>query len=198
VPVAPEQNTWLFVSQNLGKIREWNKLLNPCGITLLSLSQVNWFQPIPETGNSFAENARQKVLALREKVSIPILADDSGLCVDALKGAPGVYSARYAGEGASDQENIDLLLKHMQGQKMRRAHFECNMCLSMHAGEFRHFTGICQGSLADYPQGKEGFGYDPIFIPEGYTTSFAQMPLEVKLPLSHRQKALTELLAFIG
>lgn len=185
--------TWLLVTGNAGKAREWEALLTPLGITLKTLRDIGYTHTIEETGDTFAANSEIKVKALEGLVSMPILADDSGLCVDCIGGAPGVYSARYAGEGASDAQNREKLLLAIKDQTMRTAYYLCDLCLSLTHGAYMHFEGRCMGTIATQEKGTQGFGYDSIFIPQGYTYTFAEISLQEKLPLSHRYQSIQKL-----
>lgn len=152
--------------------------------------------PVNEDGETFIENAQKKALALRQ-IAPPdawILADDSGLLVDALDGAPGIYSARYAGEQASDEQNVDKLLEVLESVPVRQrtAHFYCVLCLINPDGCIMHFTGACEGRIAMFASAGagSGFGYDPVFIPNGYAHSFAELGDLIKNKLSHRALAV--------
>lgn len=158
---------------------------------------------VDENADSFAGNALLKAQALRERVPAGawVLADDSGLAVDALDGAPGVYSARYAGAGATDADNLQLVLRNMAAKKdlqERRAHFVCVLALIGPDGREWSFEGRCSGHLLDAPCGSHGFGYDPIFQPDGHSGSFAELGPEVKDRLSHRAKAFQALAETLG
>lgn len=158
---------------------------------------------VDENADSFAGNALLKARALRERVPAGawVLADDSGLAVDGLKGAPGVYSARYAGAGATDADNLQLVLRNMAAKKdlkERRAHFVCVLALIGPDGREWSFEGRCSGHLLDAPRGSHGFGYDPIFQPDGHSGSFAELGPEVKDHLSHRAKAFQALAETLG
>ncbi len=145
-----------------------------------------------ESGTTFRANALIKAQALRTKTSSPILADDSGLEVDILEGVPGVYSARYAGPGASDQDNLLKLLRVLHGvpAELRRARFVCVLCYLDETGKPQYFEGRCEGHIIEQPKGASGFGYDPVFVPDGYEKSFAELTAEEKNRISHRQKAM--------
>jgi XTP/dITP diphosphohydrolase len=152
-----------------------------------------------ESGTSFRANALIKAQALRTKTQAPILADDSGLQVDVLEGAPGVYSARYAGPGATDQDNLHKLLRvlHAMPAENRRARFVCVLCYLDEAGTPHYFEGACEGQIMVAPRGAGGFGYDPIFLPDGWDRSFAELSSEEKNRISHRQKAMQALQFFL-
>lgn len=158
--------------------------------------EVNWTEPIAETGDTLRANALIKAKTLADHSGYPALADDSGLLVDALRGAPGVYSARYAGEGATDYDNMVKLLNEMAGKQNRKAHFETVLAF-VEGGSAHYFSGKVHGQIGEQPRGQNGFGYDPLFIPEGHDQSFGQLPAEIKKSLSHRSQALKAFLAFI-
>jgi len=163
---------------------------------ILSPLEVNWTEPIAETGDTLRANALIKAKTLSDHSGYPALADDSGLLVDALRGAPGVYSARYAGEGATDQDNMAKLLREMAGKPNRKAHFETVLAF-VDGGSVHYFSGQVHGHIGEQPRGQNGFGYDPLFIPKGHDQSFGQLPPETKKSLSHRSQALKAFLAFI-
>ncbi len=149
---------------------------------------------VEESGKTFLDNARLKAVHYSLWASGEwVVADDSGLCVDALGGEPGVLSARYAGEPRDDEKNTALVLEKMRGKKNRRAAFYCALVLARNGESVAEVEGRCLGTLAEEARGSGGFGYDPIFIPEGYDESFGELPLEVKARLSHRAKALDAL-----
>ncbi|PYL46574.1 MAG: non-canonical purine NTP pyrophosphatase, RdgB/HAM1 family [Verrucomicrobia bacterium] len=152
---------------------------------------------IPESGTSFEENAKLKALAASKQLPALVIADDSGLEVDALGGAPGVYSARYAGASATDRDKIDKLLRELARVRAtddgRRARFRCVVALARNGHLLETFEGIVEGSIADEARGDSGFGYDPIFIPEGLKQTFGELPTEVKNTISHRAKAIRAL-----
>lgn len=182
----------LIVTRNRGKIEEFRRLLPE--FELVSLEDYPWVL-LPEEGNySFVENALAKARAGARATGLPSIADDSGLEVDALGGAPGVMSARYAGEGSTDWENVELLLKNMSGvpEHRRSARFVCVVALVAGEDE-RVFTGVCEGYIALQPRGFNGFGYDPIFIPLGSSRTFAEMEGWEKDKYSHRMKAIASL-----
>lgn len=190
-----EQNTIIIATRNKGKIREISQLCSGLPITLYSLFDL-WEQPpdIQETGTTFEENARIKAQWVFVQKKTWVLADDSGLEVDILNGEPGVYSARYAKEGATDSENIEKLLGKLSAvpEQKRTARFRCVMVL--HGPEGIWVTqGTCEGVIASARRGTEGFGYDPIFIPDTFTKTFAELTSEEKNRISHRAKALTQM-----
>lgn len=150
------------------------------------------FPEIDETGTTFLENARLKAEGISRLVEGWVLSDDSGLEVDALEGAPGVWSSSYGGEEGNHAKNNARLLDEMSGKADRRARFRCTMVLARAGKEEAHFTGTVEGRLVDSLRGTEGFGYDPLFIPEGHDLTFAELGDEVKNSLSHRARALSQ------
>lgn len=188
----------VLASNNPGKAREINQLLEGSGITVLAQSELG-VPEVEETGLSFVENALLKARNAAERTGLPAIADDSGLEVDALDGAPGIYSARYAGLGATDQENLQKLLADLAGvpQARRGARFQCLMVYLRHALDPTPL--ICQGTwegrVLPEPRGANGFGYDPVFYAPTHDCSAAELPPEVKNHLSHRGQALRALLA---
>ena len=181
----------LFASHNAGKISEIKNMLAPLGIEVVSSADVT-FPDVEETGTTFAENSLLKSQTIAQALGIPCIADDSGLCVDALNGAPGVYSARYAPNRDFDK-GIDKLLAEMNesSDKSRKAHFSCVVSLAYPDGRYKLFEGRVDGKIAfEKMYGDGGFGYDPVFIPDGYDCSFAQMSKEEKNKISHRGRAM--------
>ena len=188
----------VLASSNPGKVREINQLLAGLSIEVAPQSQFG-VPDIEETGLSFIENALLKARNAAQHTGLPAIADDSGIEVDALNGAPGIYSARYAGVGASDQQNLDKLLEELKDvpQNLRSARFQCLMVYLRHAADPTPL--ICQGTwngrILFEAQGINGFGYDPVFYVPTHDCSSAQLPPEVKNSLSHRGQALRKLLA---
>lgn len=186
--------SFIIASNNAHKVAELERILNPLGISALTAKQAGInLGDVEETGTTFAENARLKSQAAYELSKMPAVADDSGLMVDALNGAPGVYSARYAGEGASDSDKINKLLSELQGvpEEDRTAAFVCSICCILEDGSMIEVSGKCSGTIAFEPKGDGGFGYDPVFITGG--KSFAQLSSEEKDKISHRGNALRAL-----
>ena len=177
----------VLASANKKKIAELNNLLGD--FSVLSLSDIGFDQEIEEPFLTFNENAFQKANTIYRFSGKNVLADDSGLCVEALDNKPGVFSARYAGNGADDQANLQKVLKELEGKANRKAFYKAVLCLIWN-GTAHYFEGECHGTLIEVPIGTNGFGYDPIFVPEGYDETFAQLPLEVKQQISHRAKAM--------
>ena len=183
----------VLATRNQGKILEFKELLRGFDIVIKSLKD---FGPIPEVeedGATFEENAYKKAHFTAKVLGFPALADDSGLVVEALGGAPGVRSARYAGEGASDGENNRKLLEAMEGKANRRAAFECVIAVAVPRGPALIYEGRCEGNIATHPAGLQGFGYDPVFYCPSVQRTFAQISREEKNRVSHRGKAMAEL-----
>lgn len=188
----------VFASHNEGKIKEIKKLLAPYGIKVKSALDMD-LPDVEETGKTFEENSLLKSRTIAKLVNKPCLADDSGLCVDALNGAPGVYSARYAPNRDFDK-GMEKLLAEMEKSpnKSRNAHFSCVISLAWPDGQYKVFAGQVDGKIAFHKMGAGGFGYDPLFVPEGFTRSFAQMSQEEKNKISHRGLAVEKLKDFLN
>lgn len=169
----------------------------PSLITLLSLDDINFQNEIDETSTTIEGNALLKAKTIYKQTGINCFADDSGLLVDALNGAPGVYSARYAGKHKNDEDNLQKLLFDLRNKETRTAHFKTVMALIIDGKEYQ-FEGIVNGKIISEKNGTNGFGYDPIFVPNGYTETFAQLSSEIKNTISHRARALQKMLAFIN
>ena len=184
----------LFASANKHKIAEIRALVEPLGYELLGLHDLSFFDDIPETGTTLRENAYLKALFLHQKLEMPCFADDSGLEVEVLHGAPGVHSARYAGEPRNDLNNLNKLLHALAGERKRKACFKTVICLINEQGETHYFEGRVDGEIITEARGQGGFGYDPVFVPEGYQLTFAELPAEVKNQISHRALAVQGLL----
>ena len=183
----------VLATRNQGKIEEFKKLLSGFPIEIKSLQDFGPIPPIVEDGETFEDNAYKKAHDTARMLGFPALADDSGLRVETLNGLPGVYSARYAGEGASDQENNLKLLEAMKGRENRDAAFECIIAIAVPRGPALIYEGRCEGQITHEMRGENGFGYDPIFYyPQGKKT-FAQMSSDEKNSVSHRGKAMAEL-----
>ena len=185
----------IFATNNKGKLKEMQLLLP--SIEIISLQDINWAEEIDEPFDTFHENALIKAVTIFKATQLPVLSDDSGLCVEALNGAPGVHSAYYGGHPRTDQKNIDKVLEEMKEIEQRAAYFKAVLCL-IWDGQVHYFEGRVDGHIADKPMGVDGFGYDPIFIPSGYQDSFAQLPMDIKNKLSHRAQAVQHLLAFLN
>ncbi len=187
-------NKLLVATGNKGKLIEIRQILK--GTEVLGLKDVNINVDVEETGTTFAENAYIKAYEISKLSGLPVLADDSGLLVDALDGAPGVYSARFAGENANDDDNVNKLLgllSHIP-ENERHARFACAMCLIFPDGRKIEAFGVsCEGYIINEKRGENGFGYDPVFYSPDYNKTFSQMSMEEKNKVSHRKAALTEL-----
>lgn len=183
----------VLATTNKNKIKEFEEMVKDLPVEIRSVAD---FGPIPECvedGLTFEENAYKKALHTARILGLPAIADDSGLEVEALNGAPGVYSARYAGESATDAENCEKLLKEMKGKENRRAAFQCVLSIAVPSGPALTYEGSCEGVILEKKQGKSGFGYDPLFYYEPFQKSFAEIGMAEKNKVSHRGKALAEL-----
>jgi XTP/dITP diphosphohydrolase len=194
--VPTEKLRLCFATNNLNKIKEVSRTLPHC-FELLSLTAIGCFVEPPENGVTLHENSLCKAKFIWDNYQVDCIADDTGLEVEALNGAPGVYSARYAGESRRDEANIKLLLQNLDGVTNRTAHFRTVITVIL-AGNVYQFEGSIRGQIALANAGHNGFGYDPIFIPEGHNRTFAQMNLEEKNTMSHRAKAVREMATFLG
>ncbi len=184
----------IIATGNKGKIKEIKEILSD--IEILSLADIGFDKDISEPYHTFEENAYVKADTIHKHTQKNVFADDSGICVDALDGAPGVLSARYSGQNATDTTNLDLLLNNMHGIENRHAHYAAVICLIWN-GEAHYFKGTCKGTILTKPKGNGGFGYDPIFVPDGYEETFAELPAEIKNSISHRGKAIREMAEFL-
>lgn len=185
----------VFASNNKNKILELQSML-PETITLLSLESIGCFEDIPETADTIEGNAIQKANYVTEKFGYDCFADDTGLEVESLNGDPGVFSARYAGEQRNADDNMNKLLESLTDKKDRKAQFKTVIALNLN-GKQHLFTGIAKGEITLEKIGNQGFGYDPIFQPEGFPETFAQLSLEIKNKISHRGKATQQLIHFL-
>lgn len=185
----------VFATHNTNKFKEV-KALVPTTITLVSLTDIGCFDDIPETADTIEGNAIQKASYVTEKYNLPCFSDDTGLLVNALNGEPGIYAARYAGEQKSAEDNMAKLLHKLGDNPNREAHFKTVIALHINGGQ-HIFTGVVNGVITKGKQGTDGFGYDPIFTPEGYSQTFAQLPLNTKNKISHRAKATQQLISFL-
>ncbi|MCD8372476.1 MAG: RdgB/HAM1 family non-canonical purine NTP pyrophosphatase [Clostridia bacterium] len=183
----------IAASGNEGKIREIKEILK--NTEIIPMKEAGFDEDIEETGSSFRENALIKARAVSEKTGLAVLADDSGLCVDFLGGAPGIYSARFSGEGV--KANRALLLKRMQGATDRKAYFECAICLYYPDGRYVFGIGKTYGKILEKETGEGGFGYDPLFFSDDLNKSFAEAAPEEKNAVSHRARAIRDLLTKI-
>lgn len=186
----------VFATNNLNKLKEVQALI-PNHIKLLSLKDIECFEDIPETQNTIEGNAIQKAEYIKSNYGFDCFADDTGLEVEALDGAPGVYSARYAGEQRDANDNMNKLLSELKPKNNRSAQFKTVVALHLN-GNTQTFTGICKGRITHSKQGEKGFGYDPIFKPNGFDDTFAEMELSVKNQIGHRGKAVSQLVKFLN
>jgi XTP/dITP diphosphohydrolase len=185
----------VFASNNKNKIIEIQALL-PTSIQILSLEDIGCFEEIPETADTIDGNAILKANYVSEKYGFSCFADDTGLEVQALNGEPGVYSARYAGEQKDANDNMDKLLTNLRDKENRSANFKTVICLNLN-GEQKLFTGIVNGKIIEEKIGTNGFGYDPIFVADGFTKTFAELTLLEKSTISHRGLAVKQLVDFL-
>lgn len=179
---------------NLHKVEEYRELIKDDRAELLSLADYPGFPGVEEDGATFAENAAKKALAACTYCDLPAFADDSGLEVEALGGEPGIHSSRYA---ENDAARIEKLLKNLAGAASRRARFVCAIAIAINGEVIETFEGEVRGVIAEAPRGDGGFGYDPVFIPDGYDRTFGELPAEVKNKISHRANAFAKAMEFI-
>jgi XTP/dITP diphosphohydrolase len=184
----------VIASNNEGKIREIRPLV--ANMQLLSLADIGFADEIPEPFHTFEENALAKASAIYAFSGKNVFADDSGLCVNALHGAPGVDSAHYSG-GRDNDKNLQKVLAELNGADDRSAYYKAVICL-VWDGEAYYFEGICEGMITKEKSGKGGFGYDPIFMPQGYDQTFGELPLTIKNQISHRGKAVRKMVDFLN
>ncbi len=187
--------TLIFASNNKHKLEEIRNLLEVI-VEIKSLKEIGLEGDIPETADTLEGNATQKAEWVYSRTGMDCFADDTGLEVEALNGEPGVYSARYAGENCSFADNVNKLLKALEGHSNRNARFRTAICL-IENGEKKYFEGIVNGTITTFEAGNEGFGYDPIFLPEGHNKTFAEMPLDIKNKISHRGRAIQKLVEYL-
>jgi XTP/dITP diphosphohydrolase len=208
--LEPSGKTLVIATGNKGKVAEFRSLLGPAGFSLLTPAEIGFAGDVEETGTTFRENALLKARALAALTPHPVLSDDSGLEVEALGGAPGLYSARYSALETGPQgpwlgpdgkalpmaaANRAKLLKALEGVADRRARFRCMLCYLAPGAPPAFFEGICEGEVIGAERGRGGFGYDPIIVPEGYAQTFAELPGETKDAISHRGRAVAAFLA---
>ena len=186
---------FVLATHNPGKLKEMGAILAQFGVEVVSPRDLGLTVDVEETGTTFAENAMLKAKAICAAAKLPAIADDSGLCVDALNGGPGVYSARYGGEGLDDKGRYMLLLNSLRGQSTRTAHFTCAIACAFPNGDTLTAEGRCDGTIAYAPMGEGGFGYDPVFFVPALAKTFGQLTAEEKSAISHRGRALE---SFIG
>lgn len=185
----------VVATNNAHKLEEIAAILGD-EMELLSLKDINCHAEIPETADTLEGNARQKAMYIYENYGMECFADDTGLEVEALNGAPGVFSARYAGDGHDSEANMQKLLKELKGKENRKAQFRTAICLIMEGKEYL-FEGIVKGAIIEEKRGGAGFGYDPIFVPEGYEQTFAELGNDIKNTISHRARAVEKLCKFL-
>ncbi len=189
-------HTLIFATNNRNKVAEIQSLVGP-NFTIIPLKEAGIEIDIPEPHDQLEDNAKEKALTIFNMTNQNCFSEDTGLEIIALGGAPGVKSARYAGENSNAQSNIDLVLSNMKGVENRTAQFRTVICL-IWENQTYYFEGICKGQILSNMQGENGFGYDPIFVPDGASKSFANMTMEEKNTFSHRKKAVTQLFDFLG
>lgn len=185
----------VFATNNKHKLEEVQAMLT--NFEIVSLAEINCFEDIPETADTLEGNAILKANFITEKYGLDCFADDTGLEVESLNNEPGVYSARYAGEDNNAEANIKKLLYHLENNPNREAQFKTVIALNIQGKQFI-FEGICKGTILTKKRGESGFGYDPIFLPEGFNNSFAEMNMTEKGIISHRGKAIEKLVTFLN
>ncbi len=192
------RRTIVIATKNKGKLREFRSILADAYDEIFSLADFDEVPKIEETGLSFRENAFIKAKTTSDFLSMDAIGDDSGLVVDALGGAPGIYSARYAGEGASDDDNNEKLLSELKGEKNRSARFVCCISLVLVNGTQEFFEGECRGQIIQEKRGQSGFGYDPVFYVSQYQKTMAELGPDIKNRISHRAIASEKLLSYFS
>lgn len=190
-----EKRKLVFATNNAHKLEEVRAILGD-GYSVSGLKEIGCDEDIPETAGTLDGNAELKARFVKEKYGYECFADDTGLEVEALDGAPGVYSARYAGPGHDSEANMELLLKNMRGKENRRARFRTVICL-IEGDSPRKFEGIVNGTIIDERRGDNGFGYDPVFVPDGFDRTFAELTAEEKNGVSHRGRATSLLSEYL-
>lgn len=185
--------TIVIATNNMNKVREFKSVFTNPDIEFKSLKDLGYDKDIIEDGLTFEENAIIKARQIALELNVIAISDDSGLEVEALNNAPGIYSARYAG-GHDDDANNALLIKNLQGVENRNARYVCAICVCHPNGEYKTVVGTCNGKIIDDPRGKNGFGYDPYFYIEDFGKTFAEVPLEQKNTISHRARALNKIM----
>ena len=186
----------VFATHNSNKFKEIEAML-PDHISLLSLDDIGCTEDIAETADTIDGNAILKAEYVRHRYGYNCFADDTGLEVDALAGSPGVYSARYDGDQKDDKANVAKLLEQLKDKESRKAHFKTVIALNLKNNE-NLFTGICEGKIIEERRGEKGFGYDPVFVPNGYDRTFAEMEMKEKAEISHRGKAFKALIDYLS
>ncbi|WP_188453483.1 XTP/dITP diphosphatase [Virgibacillus oceani] len=190
----------IIATKNQGKAKEFKDFLAPFDIKAVSLLELpNTIDDIEETGTTFEQNAALKAETIADITGGPVLADDSGLVIDALDGKPGIFSARYAGESKDDNANIEKVLSELENISLekRTARFVCVLAMAKPNEVTRFYKGTCDGHIANYPKGEYGFGYDPIFVPNGYSETMAELLPNEKNSISHRKNAFIQLEAWL-
>jgi XTP/dITP diphosphohydrolase len=185
----------IFATHNQHKSKEIKNITQAI-VNVLDLEDIAFYTDIPENGDTLKANAFEKASFVFNKIGKPVFADDTGLEVDALMGKPGVHSARYAGEPKSDRANLEKLIREMDGVQDRSARFRTVICY-MYENEVLFFEGVVNGEIIQEKRGLEGFGYDPVFIPDGYDKTFAEIDLAIKNQISHRGKAFQKFVGFL-
>lgn len=185
-----------FASHNENKVKEMNEIM-PEGFSLVGLNELGILEDIEETGDTLEKNSKIKASYVYERHKMPVFADDSGLLVASLNGEPGVVSARYAGPERDDQKNMDLLLQKLEASTDRAAEFQTIISFIDEGGELRQFKGSIAGTILKEKRGSGGFGYDPIFQPDGYHQTFAELSSDIKNRISHRAKAVQSFLEYL-
>ena len=191
------KKTLIIATKNKGKVREIKHVLKPLKLKIISLLDLPKSPDIKENGRTFEENAVKKAVSISKIFKMPVLADDSGLCVDALNGRPGVRSARYADPNPSTQRLCAKLLKEMKSKNNRKAKFVCVIAVA-DGRKIRLAKGVCRGTITGKMRGVNGFGYDPVFVPQGHSRTFAEVPLRLKNNISHRGKALRKVAVILA
>lgn len=186
----------ILATHNHNKVKEIQEIIKGTGVSLLSLKDIEWTDEIVENGATIEENAWIKVETVWKKLGLPVIAEDTGLLVDALNGAPGVHTARYAGPEKDANKNMKKVLDQLGHSDKRSARFKTVLALIIN-DERHQFTGICEGKIGYIKTGNKGFGYDPIFIPKGYQRSFGQLTAKVKQSISHRANAVDQFLRYL-
>lgn len=187
----------LFASNNAHKVEEVRKLL-PENYHLHSLNDLNWSEDIPEPFDTYEDNAKAKVRYVFERTGLSCFSDDSGLAIDALDGRPGVYSARYSGDKGNAKANIEKVLGELHGESNRAARFYSIIAFLDSKQEITLFKGIVEGVITMEPMGSGGFGYDPIFIPDGFDQTFGQLPDVIKNKISHRAESIKKFISYLA
>lgn len=187
----------IIATGNPNKVKEIKAKISDLNIELLSLKDINFKEELPETQNTIEGNSEQKANYLFNKTNLNCFADDTGLIIEALNNEPGVYSARYAGENANSEENMSLVLQKLKGISNRKAKFKTVITLILN-NKKHTFSGEIKGHITEKKSGTEGFGYDPIFIPNGYNITFSEMSLKEKNIISHRAIAIQKLINFLN